>query len=83
MASVLSFAIGVFILYIVGSILMFPIKMLFRMIGSALAGGILLVVVNLFGSLIGLNIEITPLNAIIVGILGIPGVVLLLIFGRK
>lgn len=80
MSSVISFVIGVFILYVLGSILLLPIKILFKLIGNAIAGGLLLVIFNIFGGLIGLNIIITPVTAIFVGLLGIPGVILLLLF---
>lgn len=80
MVSIISFAIGVFILYILGSILMIPIKILFKLLGSVIIGGLLLVGFNLIGGLIGLSLVITPLAAIVVGILGIPGILLLLLF---
>lgn len=78
--SLMSFVVGVFVLYILGVLLVVPIKILFKLLTNAIAGGILLLVFNLLGGLIGLNLVITPLSAIFVGILGVPGVILLLLF---
>ena len=80
LGSLISFAVGIFLLYILGVLLVIPIKILFKLLTNAIVGGILLLIFNLLGGLIGLNVVITPLSAIIVGILGIPGVILLLLF---
>lgn len=70
---------GLFLLYILGLILVWPIKKILKLLINGVLGGILLFVFNIIGGYFGLGIEINPLNAIIVGILGVPGVVLLLI----
>ena len=56
-----------------------PLKWALKILIHAGFGFIALVVLNFFGSLIGVTIEITWLSAIIAGILGLPGVILLLI----
>lgn len=56
-----------------------PIKWALKILIHAGFGFIALVVLNFFGSIIGVTIEITWLSAIIAGILGLPGVILLLI----
>ena len=43
-------------------------------------GGILLVVLNAVGSTVGLMIPLNLVNAVTVGILGVPGVIMLLLF---
>ncbi len=73
------YGIGLFLLFVVGLILVWPIKKIFKLIINGILGGILLFIFNIIGAYFGLGIEINPLNAIIVGILGIPGVVLILI----
>ncbi|MEW8973824.1 MAG: pro-sigmaK processing inhibitor BofA family protein [Tissierellaceae bacterium] len=74
-----AYLIGLALLYIIGMILVIPIKILMRLIINGIIGGIILFLFNLLGNIIGISIVINPLNAIIVGVLGIPGVVLLLI----
>ena len=74
---VLAFAGGLALLYLVGWLLMVPLKSILKFVGNAILGGVILWVLNLFGSGIGINIALNPVNALIVGFLGIPGVLLL------
>ncbi|MCF6462372.1 pro-sigmaK processing inhibitor BofA family protein [Clostridium sp. Cult1] len=78
-SSILAFVFGLFLLYIIGILLVIPIKMIIKLIVNGVLGGILLLIVNLIGGFIGISIAINPLTAIIAGILGIPGIILLLI----
>lgn len=77
--TLLAFLLGLVLLYIVGMLLVIPIKILVKLLLNGIFGGLLLFIFNLVGGLFGLFIAINPLNAIIVGFLGIPGVILLLI----
>ena len=79
METIFYYVIGLALLYIVGIILVFPIKKIFKLIGNGILGGLTLLIFNFVGKFFGLSITINPLNAIIVGFLGVPGVVLLLI----
>ena len=79
METILYYGFGLALLYIVGIILVFPIKKIFKLIGNGILGGLTLLVFNFVGQYFGLGITINPLNAIIVGFLGVPGVVLLLL----
>lgn len=79
MGTIFYYAIGLFLLYILGLILVWPIKKIIKLLINGVLGVIMLFVFNIIGSLFGLGIEINPLNAIIVGFLGIPGVALILI----
>ena len=56
-----------------------PFKVLMRLLLNGIMGGIVLFLFNLVGGIFNLYLEISPLNAIIVGFLGVPGVILLLI----
>lgn len=73
------YAIGIGLLYVLGLILVWPIKKIMKLIGNGILGGITLLLFNFLGKFIGITIAINPLNAIIVGFLGVPGVILLLI----
>lgn len=68
--------IGLIILYVVIKLLKWPIKLLLNGIG----GVILLWVVNLIGAGFGIHIGINIVTALIAGIFGIPGVVVMLLF---
>ena len=68
-------AIGIVVFAILGKLIALPFRILWKLITNSIVGAIFLWAINLFG----VGIEITFLKALIVGILGIPGVVLVLI----
>lgn len=76
---ILAYAAGLILLYFLGWILIIPIKYLVKLIINGVVGGILLILVNLLGGFVGINLAINPITAIIAGILGVPGVVLLIV----
>ena len=57
-----------------------PLKWAFKLLLHALAGFVLLFLLNFFGSYLDISLEMSWLNAIVSGVLGVPGVVILLIF---
>ena len=79
MSLILAYACGLIILYIIARLLVVPIKIVWKLIINAVIGGITLLLVNFIGGFIGVHIGINFLTALIVGILGVPGVVLILI----
>ncbi|WP_313755684.1 pro-sigmaK processing inhibitor BofA family protein [Tissierella sp.] len=79
LSTIFYYIMGLFLLYIVGIILVWPIKKIIKLIWNGVLGGITLLLFNFIGKYFGLSIVINPLNAIIVGFLGVPGVILLLI----
>lgn len=62
---------------IIGKIFIVPIKIIARLIVNSILGAVLLYVINLIGSIWGLHIGINAITALVVGILGIPGAILL------
>ncbi|HAE92285.1 pro-sigmaK processing inhibitor BofA family protein [Tissierella praeacuta] len=78
-STIFYYIMGLFLLYIVGIILVWPIKKIIKLIWNGVLGGITLLLFNFIGNYFGLSIVINPLNAIIVGFLGVPGVILLLV----
>ena len=55
-----------------------PIRFIIKLIINTVLGFVLLWLVNFFGGSFGIELELTLLNALIVGFLGIPGVLLIL-----
>ncbi len=76
---ILAYAVGLILLYALGWILLVPLKWIIRLIWNSILGGILLFFVNLIGEIWGISLVINPFNAVVVGILGMPGVILLLL----
>lgn len=56
-----------------------PMKLVFKFLLNTILGFVALILINFVGSFIGISIGVNWLNAAIVGILGLPGVALLLI----
>ena len=77
--SVVVVAILVFLLLLVIKILKTPLKWAFKLLIHAGFGFLGLLVINFFGVLMGVTLPVTWLSALAVGILGIPGVLLLLV----
>lgn len=65
---------------IFGKILILPIKMIIKMILNSLLGGLVITVINWIGMAFNMHIGLNLFTAIFVGILGIPGAILLVIF---
>ncbi len=78
---ILAYALGLILLYIIGWVLLVPLKLLFRLLWNGILGGLMLLAINLVGGLFGLYIAINPVTALVAGFLGIPGVVLIILVG--
>lgn len=77
--TILFYLAGLILVYVVGMILVVPLKLLVKLLMNGIVGGMFLFLFNLIGGIFNLRLVINPLNAIIVGVLGVPGVILLLI----
>jgi len=71
--------IGVGLIVLIVKIFGRPIKWLFKLALNAVVGFVALGLLNFFGGFIGLGLGVNWFNAIVVGVLGVPGVVLLLL----
>ncbi len=79
LAIVILLAVGGGLLGLLLKLLKTPIKWVFKLLLHALFGFIFLFVFNFLGAWFGISLEITWLSAIVTGVFGIPGVVVLLI----
>jgi len=77
---IFAYVFGIILLYVVGRMFLMPIKLIFRLIYNALIGGAMLWALNFVGLHIGFTIAINPITALIAGFLGLPGVILLILF---
>ncbi|MBP8599310.1 MAG: pro-sigmaK processing inhibitor BofA family protein [Selenomonas sp.] len=75
MELVVAFAVGLIVLCLIGKIVSLPMKILWKMITNSVVGAVLLWVVNLFGA----GVQITLIKALIAGVLGVPGVIIVLL----
>ena len=75
--------VGVIVMFfVIGKLFYWPIKVAVKLAINSLLGGALLILVNAIGTNMGVFIPVNVLNSCIVGILGLPGVIMLLILTR-
>lgn len=77
--SIIAYVVGLILLYVCCWIFIKPLKWLLRLMLNGILGGLILAAVNFIGSFAGIHITINPLTALITGLLGVPGVVLIII----
>lgn len=77
---VLAYIFGIILIYLIGRMFFMPIKLVLRLIYNGLIGGAMLWVVNFIGAYIGFSIAINPITALVAGFLGMPGVIILILF---
>ena len=75
-----AYAVGIVLILVLGRILVFPLKVALKLVYNGLIGGLALWLVNLIGAPLGFTLPITVWTALLVGLLGIPGVVLLILY---
>lgn len=75
-----AYGLGIVLLYIVSRIFLMPLRLLLRLVYNAVIGGVMLWGLNFVGSHFGFTIAINPVTALVAGFLGIPGVILLVLF---
>ncbi|MEN6414892.1 MAG: pro-sigmaK processing inhibitor BofA family protein [Veillonellales bacterium] len=77
---ILAYLFGIILIYLVGRMFLMPLRLVLKFIYNGLIGGIMLWILNFVGAHIGFTIAINPLTALIAGFLGLPGIVLLILF---
>ena len=79
MITVLALLLGFGILWLACKVLKISLKIFWKLFVNALIGAAILLIINFFGAAIGISITISFLSSLIVGILGVPGVIILLL----
>ena len=75
----ITFIIAIAVLFIVLKILSLPMKLIIKLVLNGLVGGVVIWLINLIGASFGFAITLNWITALVVGILGIPGVIILTI----
>jgi len=79
MDNIIIFLACICFLFIIGKIFIVPIKWIVKLIFNSILGALLIFGINLVGGIWGLHIGLNFFTAIIVGILGIPGAICLIV----
>jgi len=74
---ILYFILGIIVLYLSGRLLLAPFKLLLKLGFSSVLGAAAIVLINLIGQLFHFSIPLNPLNAVLTGVFGLPGVLLI------
>ena len=70
---------GILLLFVLFRIFAAPIKLAAKLLIHAVIGFAALFAINFLGAAVGIAVEFTWLNALIAGLLGVPGVILLIV----
>lgn len=76
--SIIAFIACIFFIFIVGKIFILPLKTILKFILNSVVGGIIIFIINLIGGFWNFHIGLNIFTSIIVGILGVPGTILVI-----
>lgn len=76
---IVTIIIAVVLMMLFLGILGFSIKAFGKLIINSISGILLLIIFNFIGGIFGITLDLTFLNAIVAGIFGIPGIIVLLL----
>lgn len=79
MESTIIFLACICFLFIIGKIFIVPLKLIVKLTFNSILGGLLIFAINLIGGIWGFHIGLNFLTSIMVGLLGIPGAVCLIV----
>ena len=68
---------SIIFIIIFGKIFLVPLKSIFKLILNSILGGVLIYIINIVGMLFNFHIGLNITTSILIGILGVPGAILL------
>ena len=77
--NILTYLACICFIFIIGRIFIVPIKKILKLIFNSVLGGIIIYLINLVGASFGFHIGLNIVNSVIIGLLGLPGAVCLII----
>ena len=77
--SIITFLVCIVFLFIIGKFFSSPVKKIVKLIVNSVLGGVLIYIINLVGMSFGFHIGLNIGTSIFVGILGLPGAIILII----
>ena len=78
-ANVITYLACICFLFIFGKIFIVPIRKVLKLVLNSVLGGIIIYLINLIGTSFGFHIGLNIFTSIVIGFLGLPGVVCLII----
>lgn len=79
--ALLTYVAVILVVWALFKLFSWPIRIFVKLLVNTLIGGVMLFLINYFGSMLldGFMLPVTWWSALIVGILGIPGIILLIV----
>lgn len=77
--AIITFFICIIAILVLGKIFIIPFKRISKLLINSILGGLLIYVINIIGANFNFHIGLNIFTAIFVGILGVPGSILLII----
>lgn len=77
--NIIAFTACIFFLFIFGKLFIVPIKTILKLVLNSFLGAFLIYIINLIGAMWGFHIGINIITSIFVGMLGIPGAIVIVI----
>jgi len=70
---------SIIFLFIFGKVFLVPLKSIFKLMLNSILGGLLIYIINIVGMLFNFHIGINIVTSILIGVLGVPGAILLVV----
>lgn len=77
--TIISYIACICFLFIFGKVFILPIKTMLKLLVNSILGAIIIFIINWIGVIFNFHIGLNIITSIVVGILGIPGAILLVI----
>ena len=78
-ATIITYLACICFLFLFGKIFIVPLKKVLKLVLNSVIGGVVIFIINLVGSNFGFHIGLNVFTSIVVGILGLPGAIILII----
>ena len=78
-STAVGYLLGIMVVFVIAKICLKPLKSIIKIVLNSAIGGAALLVLNTVGKIWGIHIGINAITSVIVGILGLPAVIMLLI----
>ena len=78
-ASIITYLACICFLFLFGRIFIVPLKKILKLVLNSVLGGLVIFIINLVGANFGFHVGLNVFTSILVGLLGLPGAVILII----
>lgn len=78
-ATIVGYILGALIVFCIAKILFAPLKVVLRLMLNSIFGAIVIICINLLEPFLHIHIAVNAVTALVLGILGVPGLCLLML----